>query len=38
MSRQERRNSKLDYIIRLMRRNDEMYIHNKGRLLSTWDH
>ena len=30
--------SQLDYIIGLMRRNDEVYIHNEGRLWATWDH
>ena len=30
--------SQLDYIIGPMRRNDEVYIHNAGRLWTTWDH
>ena len=31
-------NSQLDYIIRRMRRNDEVYIHNERRLWANWDH
>ena len=30
--------SQLDYIIGPMRRNDEIYNHNEGRLWATWDH
>ena len=30
--------SQLDYIIGPMRRNDEVYIHNAGRLWAIWDH
>ena len=30
--------SQLNYIIGPMRRNDEIYIHNAGRLWATWDH
>ena len=30
--------SQLDCIIGPMRRNDEIYIHNAGRLWATWDH
>ena len=30
--------SQLDYIIGPMRRNDEICIHNAGRLWATWDH
>ena len=30
--------SQLDHIIGPMRRNDEIYIHNEGRLWATWDH
>ena len=30
--------SQLDYIIGPMRRNDEVYVHNAGRLWATWDH
>ena len=30
--------SQLDNIIGLVRRNDEVYIHNAGRSWATWDH
>ena len=30
--------SQLDYIIGPMRRNDEVHVHNAGRLWATWDH
>ena len=29
---------RLDYVIGPMRKNDEVYIHNAGRLWATWDH
>ena len=30
--------SQPDYIIGPMKRNDEVYTHNAGRLWATWDH